>query len=88
MAVVLTFGAGVPVVKMGRIAGQFAKPRSADMEEIGGTSLPSYRGDIVNGIEFEPARASPTPPASSRPTPRPRPRSTCCAPSPRAATPR
>ena len=61
MAVVLTFGAGVPVVKLGRIAGQFAKPRSADLEEIGGTSLPSYRGDIVNGIEFEPAAREPDP---------------------------
>ena len=61
MAVVLTFGAGLPVVKLGRIAGQFAKPRSADQEEIGGTSLPSYRGDIVNGIEFEPAAREPDP---------------------------
>ena len=61
MAVVLTFGAGMPVVKMGRIAGQFAKPRSADLEEIGGSSLPSYRGDIVNGIEFEPAARQPDP---------------------------
>ncbi|MFL5333183.1 MAG: class II 3-deoxy-7-phosphoheptulonate synthase [Geminicoccaceae bacterium] len=61
MAVVLTFGAGVPVVKLGRIAGQFAKPRSADMEEMGGTSLPSYRGDIVNGIEFAPAARAPDP---------------------------
>src|ERR671912_667119 len=48
MAVVLTFGAGMPVVKLGRIAGQFAKPRSADTEEQGGRELPSYRGDIVN----------------------------------------
>ena len=61
MAVVLTFGAGMPVVKMGRIAGQFAKPRSADMEEIGGSQLPSYRGDIVNGIEFEPGARRPDP---------------------------
>ena len=61
MAVVLTFGAGLPVVKMGRIAGQFAKPRSADMEEIGGRSLPSYRGDIVNAIEFEEAARRPDP---------------------------
>jgi 3-deoxy-7-phosphoheptulonate synthase len=61
MAVVLTFGAGVPVVKLGRIAGQFAKPRSADMEEIAGTSLPSYRGDIVNGIEFVPEAREPDP---------------------------
>ena len=52
MAVVLTFGASKPVVKVGRIAGQFAKPRSADMETKGEESLPSYRGDVVNGIEF------------------------------------
>jgi 3-deoxy-7-phosphoheptulonate synthase len=61
MAVVLTFGAGLPVVKLGRMAGQFAKPRSSDMEEIGGTVLPSYRGDIVNAIEFEPAAREPDP---------------------------
>ncbi len=52
MAVVLTFGASVPVVKMGRMAGQFAKPRSADTETQDGVTLPSYRGDIVNGPEF------------------------------------
>jgi len=52
MAVVLTFGASVPVVKMGRMAGQFAKPRSSDNETIGGVTLPSYRGDIINGPEF------------------------------------
>ena len=53
MAVVLTFGAGVPVVKVGRMAGQFAKPRSAPTSRtIGGVELPSYRGDIVNGFEF------------------------------------
>ncbi len=52
MAVVLTFGAKVPVVKLGRMAGQFAKPRSADTETVGGTTLPCYRGDIVNGSEF------------------------------------
>ena len=52
MAVVLTFGASVPVVKMGRMAGQFAKPRSSDTETLGGQSLPSYRGDIVNGPDF------------------------------------
>ena len=52
MAVVLTFGASKPVVKVGRIAGQFAKPRSSDMEAKGDVSLPSYRGDVVNGIEF------------------------------------
>ncbi len=52
MAVVLTYGAQVPVVKVGRIAGQFAKPRSADLETRDGVTLPSYRGDAVNGIEF------------------------------------
>ena len=52
MAVVLTFGASVPVVKMGRIAGQYAKPRSSDTETQGDETLPTYRGDIVNGPEF------------------------------------
>ncbi len=52
MAVVLTFGASKPVVKVGRIAGQFAKPRSSDTEKQGDEELPSYRGDVVNGIEF------------------------------------
>ena len=52
MAVVLTFAGGSPVVKVGRIAGQFAKPRSAPMETVGGVELPSYKGDIVNDIEF------------------------------------
>ncbi|WP_413992963.1 class II 3-deoxy-7-phosphoheptulonate synthase [Labrys okinawensis] len=52
MAVVLTFAGSSPVVKVGRIAGQFAKPRSAPMERIGDVELPVYRGDIVNGTEF------------------------------------
>jgi 3-deoxy-7-phosphoheptulonate synthase len=52
MAVVLTFGSNVPVVKVGRLAGQFAKPRSADTETIDGVELPSYRGDIINGFDF------------------------------------
>ena len=52
MAVVLTFSGGCPVVKVGRIAGQFAKPRSADFEDINGISLPSYRGDIINNVNF------------------------------------
>ena len=52
MAVVLTFGAKVPVIKVGRMAGQFAKPRSAGTEVIGGVELPSYRGDIINGFDF------------------------------------
>src|SRR5471030_1712047 len=49
MAVVLTFGAGLPVVKVGRMAGQFAKPRSSDVEVQGNVTLTSYRGDIING---------------------------------------
>jgi 3-deoxy-7-phosphoheptulonate synthase len=61
MAVVLTFGAALPVVKVGRMAGQFAKPRSAPTETIDGVELPSYRGDIVNGIEFEKAAREPDP---------------------------
>ncbi|MBB5074053.1 3-deoxy-7-phosphoheptulonate synthase [Bartonella callosciuri] len=52
MAIVLTFGSSKPVVKVGRIAGQFAKPRSSDMESKEGVELPAYRGDIINGIEF------------------------------------
>ena len=51
MAVVLTFGGKVPVTKIARVAGQYAKPRSSDFEEINGVKLPSYRGDIVNSIE-------------------------------------
>jgi len=61
MAVVLTFGGSVPVVKLGRMAGQFAKPRSSDMETVGGESLPSYRGDIVNGPDFTAAARIPDP---------------------------
>ena len=52
MAVVLTYGGKCPVVKIARMAGQYAKPRSADLETIDGVSLPSYRGDIVNSFEF------------------------------------
>src|ERR1700741_3428391 len=52
MAVVLTFAGSSPVVKIGRIAGQFAKPRSAPTEKVGDLELPVYRGDIVNGTEF------------------------------------
>ncbi|WP_306528650.1 class II 3-deoxy-7-phosphoheptulonate synthase [Campylobacter sp.] len=61
MAIILTFAAGRPVVKVGRIAGQFAKPRSSDFEEAGGVSLPSYRGDIINGFEFNEAARKPDP---------------------------
>src|SRR3546814_19530396 len=61
MAVVLTFASKMPVVKLGRMAGQFAKPRSADMEEVNGTELPSYRGDIINDIAFEAEGREPDP---------------------------
>ena len=61
MAAVLTFGAACPIVKVGRMAGQFAKPRSAPTEAQDGVELPSYRGDIVNGIEFEAAARQPDP---------------------------
>jgi 3-deoxy-7-phosphoheptulonate synthase len=61
MAVVLTYGAAMPVVKVGRMAGQFAKPRSAPTERHGDLELPSYRGDIVNGLEFEDAARLPDP---------------------------
>ena len=61
MAVVLTYAGGCPVVKVGRMAGQFAKPRSADTETQGGVELPSYRGDIVNGIEFDEVSRVPDP---------------------------
>jgi 3-deoxy-7-phosphoheptulonate synthase len=54
MAVVLTFASKQPVVKVGRMAGQFAKPRSAPTETVGGVELPSYLGDIINGIDFTP----------------------------------
>jgi len=61
MAVVLTYAGASPVVKVGRMAGQFAKPRSADTEKQGDVELPSYRGDIVNGIEFDEASRIPDP---------------------------
>ncbi len=61
MAVVLKFGAGVPVLKLGRMAGQFAKPRSSGMERQGDVELPSYRGDIVNGFDFTPDARRPDP---------------------------
>jgi 3-deoxy-7-phosphoheptulonate synthase len=61
MAVVLTFGASLPVVKIGRMAGQFAKPRSSDTESQGGETLPSYRGDIINGSEFTATARIPDP---------------------------
>jgi len=61
MAVVLTYGAACPVVKVGRLAGQFAKPRSEAMEARDGRELPSYRGDIINGIEFDAQTRTPDP---------------------------
>ena len=61
MAVVLTFAAGVPVVKVGRIAGQFAKPRSDDTETREGVTLPSYRGDNINAIDFTAEARTPDP---------------------------
>ena len=61
MSVVLAFGGGVPVIKLGRIAGQFAKPRSANDETIDGVTLPAYRGDIINGPEFTSGARIPDP---------------------------
>lgn len=61
MSVVLTYAAAKPVVKVGRIAGQFAKPRSSDHETKDDVTLPSYRGDIINGIEFDEASRVPDP---------------------------
>ncbi len=61
MAVVLTYGAKVPVIKVGRMAGQFAKPRSAPTELIGGVEYASYRGDIINGFEATPQSRTPDP---------------------------
>ncbi len=61
MAVVLTYAGAQPVVKVGRVAGQFAKPRSSDIETKNGVALPSYRGDIINGIEFDEKSRVPDP---------------------------
>jgi len=61
MAVVLTYAAQVPIVKVGRMAGQYAKPRSADTETRDGVTLPAFRGDIVNGYAFTPADRTPDP---------------------------
>ncbi len=61
MAVVLTYGASIPVVKIGRMAGQFAKPRSSGTEVRGGVELPAYRGDAVNGLEFTAESRTPDP---------------------------
>src|SRR4029077_16294941 len=67
MAVVLTFAGSSPVVKIGRIAGQFAKPRSAPTEKRDGIELPSYRGDIINGTEFTDVARRPDPPRQAEP---------------------
>ena len=61
MSVVLTYAASMPIVKVGRIAGPFAKPRSSDIEKKGDVTLPSYRGDIINGSDFTPAARAPDP---------------------------
>src|SRR5688500_7268763 len=61
MAVVLTYAASVPVVKVGRLAGQYAKPRSSDTETREGVTLPAYRGDAVNGFDFTPESRVPDP---------------------------
>lgn len=61
MAIVLTYSGKVPVTKVARMAGQYAKPRSADLETINGVSLPSYRGDIINSFEFTPEARRPDP---------------------------
>ena len=61
MAIVLTYAGALPVVKLGRIAGQFAKPRSSPTEKRDGKELPSYRGDIINDIAFTPEARTPDP---------------------------
>ncbi|WP_130416751.1 class II 3-deoxy-7-phosphoheptulonate synthase [Xylanimonas ulmi] len=61
MAVILTHGASTPVVKIGRLAGQYAKPRSSDDETRDGVTLPAYRGDMINGFEFTPQARTPDP---------------------------
>jgi 3-deoxy-D-arabino-heptulosonate 7-phosphate (DAHP) synthase class II len=87
MAVVLTFASKLPVVKVGRMAGQFAKPRSAPTEKIGEQELPSYRGDIINDIAFTAEGREPDPQRMVQAITSPPPRSTCCAPSLKAAMP-
>jgi len=61
MSVVMTYAGGLPVVKVGRLGGQFAKPRSSDFETIDGVTLDSYRGDIINGVDFTPEARIPDP---------------------------
>ena len=60
MAVILTYAGGKPVIKVGRIAGQYAKPRSSDTEIVNGVELPSYRGDMVNSALPDPVARIPT----------------------------
>jgi 3-deoxy-7-phosphoheptulonate synthase len=72
MAVVLTYGASLPVIKMGRMAGQYAKPRSSETETRDGVTLPAFRGDIINGFESPPRPARRTRSGCSTPTTRPR----------------
>ena len=87
MAVALTYAAGVPVVKVGRIAGQFAKPRSNATERIGDAELDVFRGHMVNDDAFDVDARRPDPHRLVARTTSPPPPSTCCAPSPRAASP-
>lgn len=61
MGAILTFAGSCPIIKVGRMAGQFAKPRSADFEEVNGESLPSYRGDIINALAFDDNAREPSP---------------------------
>ena len=61
MAVVLTFGSALPVIKIGRLAGQYSKPRSSPFEVVNDISLPSYRGDMVNDMAFEQDARKPDP---------------------------
>ncbi len=61
MNMVLMYSTGKPIIKIGRVAGQFAKPRSSDYEEQNGIKLPSYRGDIINSIEFTKEARTPNP---------------------------
>ena len=68
ISVVLTYAASVPVVKIGRMAGQFAKPRSSATETRDGTELPAYRGDAVNGFDFTAEARQPDPAGSCPPT--------------------
>ena len=84
MAVVLTYAAASPVVKVGRIAGQFAKPRSSPTEKRDGKELPSYRGDIINDYAFTPQARRPDP----RRVRRTATRSACPTPRTRTSTPR